>query len=107
MALVACSECGHEVSDQALKCPSCGSQIREPERSTVGKIAKWLFIAFNLLMVIWIVSALNVEVPTSSSAEQAGAAIGKGIGATILFVFWVFGDIILGLFALLTRPSSS
>lgn len=33
MALVACPECQHEVSDTAATCPSCGHQLRAAEPS--------------------------------------------------------------------------
>ena len=31
MALIRCTECGHEVSDRAAACPRCGAPIRTPE----------------------------------------------------------------------------
>ena len=40
-----------------------------------------------------------------TDAEAAGAAIGTGIGVTLLVIIWVVGDIILGLFYLFTRPT--
>lgn len=40
----------------------------------------------------------------ATSAESAGAAIGKGIGAALLLFIWVAGAVILGLLTLLTRP---
>jgi hypothetical protein len=110
MALVNCPECQAEVSDTALKCTKCGVQLRKPKRSFFGKIVKWSFIAFNILIVIWLVASMNAAsegIQTmSSDAEQAGAAIGAGIGAIAIFAIWFFGDIILGLFVLLTRPKS-
>lgn len=30
MALIRCSECSHEVSDQAVACPQCGAPIKPP-----------------------------------------------------------------------------
>lgn len=42
-----------------------------------------------------------------SGAEQAGAAIGIGIGPMLILSIWVIGDIILGLFVLFTRPKTS
>ncbi len=39
-----------------------------------------------------------------TGAEKAGAAIGTGIGITMLLFLWVIGAAILGLMALLTRP---
>jgi uncharacterized membrane protein len=74
----------------------------------MGKIFKWLFIIFNILMLIWIVGGVNaaneVTRAASTAAEQAGASIGTGLGIAMLLGLWVFGDIILGLFVLFTRP---
>ncbi len=109
MALVNCPECQAEVSDTALKCTKCGVQLRKPKRSFFGKIVKWGFILFNILMVVWLVGGMNAAtegMQAMSEAEQAGAAIGTGIGAMMILVIWVFGDIILGLFFLFTRPKS-
>ncbi len=39
--------------------------------------------------------------------QQAGAAIGTGIGAMFIIFIWVAGAVITGLFALLTRPKSA
>ena len=109
MALVNCPECQAEVSDTALKCTKCGVQLRKPKRTFFGKIVKWGFILFNILMVVWLVGGMNAATEgmlAMSEAEQAGAAIGTGIGAMMILVIWVFGDIILGLFFLFTRPKS-
>ena len=74
-------------------------------RGFFGKLFLLLFVLFNAAMLAWLVaywSSLGDLAPTSD-AERAGAAIGITIGTGILFFFWVAGDIILGLFALLTR----
>ena len=110
MAMIKCPECSSEISDSALKCPSCGIQLRKLKRSFFGKLIKWSFIGFNILMVIWLfsywsdISELTDSV--GSDAEKAGAAIGGTIGTGLLFGIWVFGDFILGLFVLITRPKS-
>lgn len=108
MAMTKCPECGDDVSSTALKCPKCGFQINKPKRSFFGKIFLWMFILFNILMVVWIVGGVNAASEMSktyvSEAQKAGAAIGTGLGVTMLLGIWVFGDIILGLFTLLTRP---
>lgn len=74
----------------------------------MGKIIKWLFILFNILMLVWLISGANTgsEMVNSamSEAEAAGAALGTGIGMMMIATMWVVGDIILGLFVLLTRP---
>ena len=50
--------------------------------------------------------ASEVVSSASSDAEQAGAAIGTGIGMFLIFTVWAIGDIILGIFVLLTRPKN-
>ena len=110
MALINCPECSTDVSESALKCPKCGVQLRKPKRGVIGKLIKWSFILFNILMAWWLVAGMNaasdVMSNASSSAEQAGAAIGTGLGATMIAGTWVFGDIILGLLVLFTRPKN-
>jgi hypothetical protein len=110
MALIACSECSARVSDGAFKCPGCGFQLKKPKRSFFGKLFKLFFIIFNLLMAWWMfagIGAASKHVGDGSSAQQAGAAIGTGIAFTMILVIWVFGDVILGLFVLFTRPKLS
>ena len=110
MALIACPECSTDVSDSALKCTSCGIQLRKPKRGFFGKLFKYSFILFNVLMAWWLVAGVGAASEgiqsAGSTAEQAGAAIGTGIGAAMIIGLWVFGDIILGLFVLFTRPKS-
>ena len=109
MALVNCPECSAEVSDAASKCPSCGVQIRKPRRGFFGVIFKWSFILFNVLMAFALYNGIVSvsEMPTAETdAAQAGAAIGAGIGITILLGIWLAGDVILGLLVMFTRPKS-
>ena len=77
------------------------------DRTGFGKLVKWVFIGFNVLMFIWMVSACAAISDVSSSAineaERAGAAIGAGLGMTFLLLIWGLGDLILGLFVLFTR----
>ena len=107
MALIKCPECGSEVSDSAFECPKCGKRLKSPKRSFIGKIFLWIFYLFNILMLYWMISAIisvsTVDVAVSE-AEKFGAAIGTGIGVTILLIIWVIGDIITGFLALMTRP---
>lgn len=108
MALIQCPECSTEVSDMALKCAKCGVQLRKPKRSVFGKIIKWTFVLFNIFMGWWLVAGMHVATKTmetaSRGAAHAGAAIGTGLGAAMIIGLWGFGDIILGLFVILTRP---
>lgn len=111
MALINCPECEAQVSESAFKCPNCGVQLRKAKRGFFGTLFKWGFIAFNILMAIWVFSYWGtvgeLSSTATSEAEQAGAAIGATIGTGMLFGIWVIGDIILGLFVLFTRPKES
>ncbi|MBT7558804.1 zinc ribbon domain-containing protein [Candidatus Woesearchaeota archaeon] len=109
MSMIKCPECSSEVSDSALKCPSCGVQLRKAKRGFFGKLVKWGFIGFNIIMLIWLVGGMGAAtdgMEAMSEAEKAGTAIGAGIGMAMIFGVWVVGDIILGLFVLFTRPKS-
>ena len=60
-------------------------------------------------MIKWIIAEANAvsefSQTATSSTEQAGAAIGTGLGVLSMFLaFWAFGDIVLGLPVLFTRP---
>lgn len=110
MAMIACPECSNNVSDTAFKCPKCGVQLRKPKRGFFGKIIKWGFVAFNILMALWIFGGMNAAsdgMNTLNDAERAGAAVGAGIGIALLLGIWVVGDIILGLLVLFTRPKTA
>lgn len=80
---------------------------QKPKRTLFGKIVKYAFIAFNIIMLIWLVggmmSASDGISELNSDAEQAGAVIGTGIGAMLIIFIWVAGDVILGIMTLLTR----
>lgn len=106
-ALMNCPSCQSEVSKSANNCPSCGEVLRKPKRGFFGKLVIWGFWLFNFIMVFWIWGGTKSAVETSeglSGAEAAGAAIGTGLGITFLVIIWLFGAIILGIMALLTRP---
>ena len=77
-------------------------------RSTFGKIVKWVFIAFNLLMLVWLVGGMGAvsKIPVHSDAERVGQAIGAVLGFSALVAIWFWGDLFLGLFVLLTRGNT-
>ncbi len=81
------------------------------QRSGFGKIVKWLFIGFNILMLVWLIAGFvatgDVMDQAASDAEQAGAAIGATIGMGLILAVWAIGDIILGIFVLLTRGTKT
>jgi hypothetical protein len=77
------------------------------DRTIFGKFVKWTFVAFNILMIFWVIAGFNVASETMqdtvNDAEKAGAAIGSTIGMGMIFILWALGDIILGMFVLFTR----
>ena len=107
MPLINCPECSHSVSDKALDCPSCGARLRKPKRGFFGKIFKWLFILFNLFMLIMTFkscgSASEIIASSQNEYEQAGATLGSTLGLGMVIIFWALVDVILGLFVLFTR----
>jgi len=82
------------------------------DRTPVGKLIKYLFIGFNILMLVFVFKGCAVASDSISNAGAeaeyhdaavAGATIGAGLAmGTMLFV-WLVGDVILGLFVLFTR----
>src|SRR5579862_7612338 len=60
MALIACTECNHEVSDRASRCPHCGAPTsrsakgwRGVKRALYGLLAV-LLLAWAALTVLWL-----------------------------------------------------
>ena len=107
MALINCPERSAQVSDKAINCQNCGYQLRKPKRGVVGGLIKWTFILLNILMIAWLYSGIGATADIYESTPEAGkdfAALGAGIGVSIILGFWVAGDIILGILVLLTRP---
>lgn len=92
MTLVACKECDAKVSDAAYICPSCGIRLRKPRRDFLGQLFKWGQITFNVLFLLLL-----------------GSQIGLGVSFFDfwqIFTLWIMGNTVLGLFTLLTRPTS-
>ncbi|MBR0994163.1 hypothetical protein JQ580_25915 [Bradyrhizobium japonicum] len=75
------------------------------QRGTFGTFIKWAFIAFNVVMLVWIIGGFHAAstIEVHSNAERAGRAIGSAIGVASLLTLWVFGDVILGVMVLFTR----
>lgn len=77
------------------------------KRGFFGKICKWIFILFQILMIIWLVSYwidIGQTIDSSDSeAERIGSGIGATIGTSMLLFFWVAGTIVLGAIAYFTK----
>jgi hypothetical protein len=58
MSLIKCKECGHEISDEALACPSCGKPQRDkPPITTLSRQIIVYFVSLFLpplgLWYVW------------------------------------------------------
>ncbi|ELJ8789279.1 MULTISPECIES: hypothetical protein [Vibrio harveyi group] len=109
VTLIECSVCNKEVASNTHKCTHCGAVVNKLKRSFFGKIIKYSFIIFNIFMAWWLIAGFNSATESSQGlqgAEAAGAAIGTGLGITVIVGIWLVVDIILGLFVLFTRPKA-
>ena len=54
MALIACKECGNQVSDSAAACPKCGAAVAKKSSAggCLGGFFKWSFVVFLGLIVV-------------------------------------------------------
>lgn len=76
------------------------------------RIMTWVILAFNVLMLAWLVFGVGGAVsgadcasePTKALREacEAGTGIGATIGAALIIALWVAGDVILGVIWLVT-----
>ncbi len=63
MALIKCSKCGQEISDQAQKCIHCGAKLNQKEKKEKRRKVKKIifsFLAFIILIIIGILSTLII-----------------------------------------------
>ena len=76
MALIKCSECGHDVSTAAAACPNCGAKQRreeKPKRKGMS-IGVWLAVGFGVWMLVFMaMSARHV----AETAQEAAAEIAQ------------------------------
>jgi fucose permease len=72
--------------------------VEKRKRGFFGWLFLLIFIGWNVLMLLWMISAL-------SRPEAAGAA--GGIAFFILLVIWAVGSVVTGLLALVFRGSKT
>lgn len=83
-------------------------RIEKRKRGFFGKLIKYVFIAFNVIMAVIFITGVNniSNMPEASSdAGRAGAAIGTAVGIGMILFIWALADIILGILVMLTRGS--
>lgn len=84
MSIIKCSECGHDVSENATACPNCGNPLvttrmfGDNKPLTIQKtLKKWKFMK----LISWVFLVLGV-ISVLSNDE----GIGLGIGITGIFL---------------------
>ena len=73
MTLVACKDCGTEISSKAEFCPRCGR--RQERRSLLRRNAPYVFAGFGALIVIAIIGVFLEERSRSADQQAMLAAI--------------------------------
>jgi hypothetical protein len=69
----------------------------------------WAILIWTVLMFMWIVGGASAAgaTPVTNEYEEAGRAIGTGIGVTMLFMLWFVGFIILSIIWFMSRPKNN
>ena len=102
MAMIKCPECEKEISDQTYKCPNCGVVIKKPKRGITGIVFKTLFILFNTIMILWVISVLSL----SSGDPEVDMGVAKAMGTGMLLFIWLIIGLPLGIMNYITRPKA-
>jgi lipoprotein signal peptidase len=86
--------------------------IEKRKRGFFGWVFLILFIGWNALMMVWLIGfSMRVNEVTQGAdltqIQNAGYAVGAGLGGMMILFVWVMGAVITGLLALLTRGSKT
>lgn len=96
MALIKCPECGREISDKAVSCPSCGFQMmaltdnspdEEHHESVIG-IVGLIFACLGLFIPFGIIGGILSYIATSKKDKSVCGTIGLII-TMINIVVWI------------------
>ena len=96
MALISCSECGHQVSSAAPTCPSCGAPVAGASESraagaslsTVQETSKKLKVHILISSIIFWVSLIWVGVSVNAAKENPEAPIGIAMLFLTVGIIW-------------------
>lgn len=95
--IIKCSECDNAVSEFAHICPHCGFEVNKPKRSFSGFIFFYLFLGFNSVMIILILT--NVF-KIFISGDYGFMSL---LTLSLLFITWLSIGLPLALMSYLTR----
>ncbi|UQD57235.1 hypothetical protein [Flavobacterium sp. K5-23] len=84
------------------------------ERTTFGKMCKYLWIGFNILFLLWVIFIVLMVLygfvnGSYISDGEVDPTLGIGLIISVLFFVFIFvvGNVILGLMTLFTKPKKS
>ena len=86
------------------------SNTNTPTRNLFGKFVKWIFIGFNIIMlvsIIWLVSNLDgIDMSSihKDDTEMLSRFMITGTWMYFSFFLWIVGNIVFGVLVLCTRP---
>lgn len=69
MAMIACKECGHQISSKAKSCPNCGAKVPK----TVG-ILGWMIAALFGIFVFGVASDYEAKMSSAAATARSSAA---------------------------------
>jgi len=88
MALIKCSECGKEMSENAVSCPNCGAKNRNnSEKAPIGL----MIICFLIPIIGIIIFAINVS---SRPKYAKGCLIASLLPIIIAVIFIILSQIV-------------
>lgn len=58
MALISCRECGARISDEAVRCPSCGARNIKPTSTKLRALQAVFLVAIILAFAVYIALAV-------------------------------------------------
>ena len=78
MSLVACAECGRQISDKAANCPQCGAPVApaQTEPTVTTQLTSKKFKLQKLIAVVMVIlGTLVAIIPESSGAKLFGGTM--------------------------------
>lgn len=74
MALVKCTECEREVSENALKCPHCGNRL--PSSKIKRRYTWWIIASYILLCLLHAIYTFAIESNSAPKIQDVSATLG-------------------------------
>lgn len=58
MALIACKECNHQISNKSHSCVNCGAPNTKGSRTSITAIFSLLFVVVNVIMALVFINSI-------------------------------------------------